>query len=97
MAQRKTATSKSSAASKSKQVETATDRVLALFESDDDTITAEQLASAVERTGKVTRAQLRKAHTRSADAKNSSWRIDKSTALEMAEWSESAKRIERTA
>ena len=61
----------------------------------DFTISANDLASAIERDGKTLRAYLRRAHTRASEMKNSNWQIDKETALDAAEHFSKAKRAQR--
>lgn len=58
----------------------------------DFTISANELASAVSRHGKTTRAHLRQVHKREDIMKNSNWSITKDIAVEVAEWSDRAKR-----
>lgn len=71
-------------------------KVAALFKSDDATISAEQLAAAIGRDAKVTRAWLRRSHTRSSEAKGSSWHITKAIALSAEEWAQSAKSLKKS-
>lgn len=58
----------------------------------DHMISANILASAINRHGKTTRAHLRTEHKRDDVLKNSNWQITKAIALEAAMWSDRAKR-----
>lgn len=58
-----------------------------------DTMRAEELASIVDRSGKVVRAELRKRFKRAAEQKNSAWHLTQEQAEEMLSWSEKAKRV----
>ena len=90
------ATVKSVKSAKKKVVVKSDDRIETLFNGA-ETVTAEQLASAVGRTGKVLRAHLRKAHTRDLAMKNSSWSITKEVASAAIAHFDKAKRIEKSA
>ena len=61
----------------------------------DFTISANDLASAIERDGKTLRAYLRRAHTRASEERNSNWQIEKDVALDCAEHFSTAKRAPR--
>lgn len=83
----------------SKKAETAEERLARYVErleglyADAETITASDLAGAVERSGKVVRARLREMAYRDADAKFSRHAVPFDVAAEIAEHYATAKRV----